>query len=266
VSIGTGQDGPITAAQLGYGVEPRSRQWWRWARFGLAGLLLVAAAWGAIRVRRAFAVQSAHLQAQAALFRQVLPEGTVLYTEDPTRIETVRGRGGYRDARNSRQHRAEDVAVMPGAWERVERRWDFEGHDEDNPQIVSFQLDDTFNHLRTSKGGVRWIVSVGRGGPFATPTGGRTVGIAYGTFSLAGWKPGDRGFSRSTSMDQVLLGRSDVFTLFAPQPDPNDASLVMAPYELNGQPGILDAQVTDEGYLICTVRTGPAHLTHPGQD
>jgi len=96
--------------------------------------------------------------------------------------------------------------------------------------------------------------------------GRRTIGITYSTFTLAGWRPGDRGVNRSTSVDMVLLGHSDAFTLFAPQPDPNDASRVLVPYELNGQPGVLDAQVTDEGYLICTVRTGSARLTHPGRD
>ena len=61
-----------------------------------------------------------------------------------------------------------------------------------------------------------------------------------------------------SEMDPLLP--SDVFTLFAPQPDPNDRSVANVPYELNGQPGVIDAEVQDDGYVQCAVRSGPARL------
>ena len=251
---------PAPAALLAYGVEPRSKHWRRWAGFVLAGLVLFVAAWVVVRVGRVFRAQSAHLRAQAALFRQALPAGTVIYTEDPRRIEALRAQGGYRDARTSRWHGAEDVAVMPDAWERVQQNWFFEARDDGSAEVGNFQIDDTFNHRRTSKGGVEWIVSLSDGGPFKARDGARVAGITHGVFSLAGWKPGDRGAHRSAMNENVFLERSDVFTLFAPQADPNDPSLVNVPYELNGQPGVIDAEVTDKGRIRCTVRTGPARL------
>ncbi len=60
--------------------------------------------------------------------------------------------------------------------------------------------------------------------------------------------------------EQVLLLPADQFTLFAPQADPDDASRVRVPYELNGKLGTLNAVVSDRGFVQFSVGTGPAKL------
>jgi hypothetical protein len=89
------------------------------------------------------------------------------------------------------------------------------------------------------------------------------VGLTQGAFGYVGLKPGQRGRSATYMSNQVLLGKGDVLTLFAPQPDRRDASRVVVSYELNGVAGELLGIVTDRGYVDFSTASGPAVMSRP---
>jgi len=251
---------PTVDPVLTYGVEPRFKHWRRWGVRGLVAVVLVAAAWLGLRLYRPYQAQAAHLRNQERLSRQVLPAGTVLYTEDPTRIAALRGQSGYRDARTSRTRQPEDVAAMPDAWERAYATWMFPVRIHDTSDYGNLLVHDTFGCRRVSGGGVEWIVLLSQVNPFAARNGRRTVIITQVAVRPAGRRPGDRGQYETYAGNAVLLDPSDVFTFFAPQPNPHDKSLIDVPYELNGHVGMLSAQVQDNGRVVFSVRTGPARM------
>jgi hypothetical protein len=87
--------------------------------------------------------------------------------------------------------------------------------------------------------------------------------ITQGSTSLANWTPGSIGNSVSFNGFSVLLKIEDRFTLYAGQPDPSDKSKFSYVYELNGQRGVIDAQVQKNGYIKMKIRSGPAHEAPP---
>ena len=107
---------------------------------------------------------------------------------------------------------------------------------------------------------MEWIVLLSQVNPFAAPNGRRTVIITQAAVRPAGRRPGDRGRYETYAGNAVLLDPSDVFTLYAPQPNPHDKSLIDVPYELNGEAGVLGAEVQDNGRVLFSVRTGPARM------
>jgi hypothetical protein len=202
--------------------------------------------------------QARYLWHQHQISRQVLPTGVVIYTEDAARIASVRGRPDYRE---KGKHAPGYPTNAPAAWERTWTQGSLEAHwSQPGGEMAYHAMDDTFCWPRTSAGGIKWVVNLGQVNPFQAAEGRRRVSLTQSTFRPAGWKIGDRAVVVSFMSEQVLLKPSDVFTMFAPRLDPNDSSRVNVPYELNGQSGMLDAVVTDRGYVQISVRSGPAQM------
>ena len=249
---------------LTYGTEPRLRHWRRWVGGGLVILVLLALAWLGVRLYRPYRAQASHLRAQERLSHQVLPAGTVLYTEDPARVAALRGQGGYRDVREPKEVGRQEPAVIPEALERVHVTHGFSLAPIvlQNGQTIqpNTQVRDTFGYERVSEGGQHWIVFLSGASRWAADGGRRKVGLTQAEVRPVGWKPGARGQWVSYASKDVLLEPTDVFTLFAPQPDPHDASRIDVPYELNGQPGVLDGEVQDSGRVVFSVSAGPARM------
>ena len=196
--------------------------------------------------------QAYYLWQQKRISNRVLPANTVIYTEDPARI-AVLDRSNYRPKREQKN--------FPEAWERVRSVGAFSAwHGNPTNSFDRYQVNDTFNFLRTSTNGVEWIVHLSQVNPFPASQKRRKVSLTQSSFRPAGRQPGDRAIIVSLMSEQVLLQASDIFTLFAPQPDVHNVSRTVVPYELNGQAGILDAIVTDQGYVQFSVRSGPALL------
>lgn len=206
--------------------------------------------------------QAAYLWKQHQIGSQVLPPDTVIFTEDPARIALLRGRPDYNDYREARkQSSGQNPTNFPNTWVRVTQRSSFPA-----PLAVAtgemgnVQIEDTFGYPRKSSGGTSWIVHLDQVHSFATSDGQRRVCLTQSTFKPAGWKPGAKAIWMTFSSEDVLLKQSDVFTLFAPQPDPDDTSRITMPYELNGQRGVLKAAVTDQGRVHFRVHSGPAEI------
>jgi hypothetical protein len=201
------------------------------------------------------AAQAAHLRQQYRISHQVLPVGTVIFTEDPARIAKLASLPDYRQKLDPSGHPY--AAGLPVAWERVWSYSNFPAHDFSG--LGNFQVDDTFGYLRTSPGGIAWIVHLDQVNPYAAGPN-RKASFTQGSIAPVDWTPGARGFSVSFMSDQILLQPADLLTLFAPQPDPADASRINFTYEINGAPGMIDAVVTDRGYVQMSFRNGPAKL------
>lgn len=250
-------DRPVTkpgVPLIEYGVG-RRRLGQRWIAVSIVALSLSLAYW-LVRPRLQPSLdQVAHLRQQRKVASHVLAPDTVIYTEALDRVAALRSRTDYRDKRYN-PWGISYPSGLPDAWERVYASETLEGSD--GSSVSKYQIDDTFGYRRTSAGGVDWIVHLGQVNPWPTEGGGRRVGLTQGAIRPVGWAPGTRGLAVSFMSKQVLLGPTDVFTLFAPQPDPADASAVRVPYELNGQRGELRAVVTDRGYVDFSNASGPA--------
>ncbi len=238
---------------LAYGRKRLTRRLWYWVAAGVAGL--GAAGW----VTRPFVEpawrQGMHLQQQRRISHQVLPAETVIFTEDPARIASLRGRAGYRDAADRGYARSPG---LPPAWERIWNSYNFE--ERSAGALTRIQLDDTFCHERISAGGIRWIVNLSQVNPWLQPDGRRNVGLCQAALTPAGWSVGSRGTSVSTMSDQIRVGPADVVTLFAPRLDPVAADRVTVGYEVNGRPGVLAGTVQENGHVRFAVVSGPGRL------
>jgi hypothetical protein len=203
-----------------------------------------------------YLLQAAHLREQNRISHQVLPSGTVIYIEGPGRIAILRGRTDYRSRRE--YWGTQSAAGVPDAWERAY------GNDSlsalQGAVVGNCPINDTFGYRRTSSNGVEWIVHLDQVNPRAVAAGCRKVGLTQGAFRPVGCRPGSRGVCVSVMSKQLLMRQSDIFTLFAPQPDPADASRVNVAYELNGQGGELKAVVMDRGYVDFSTASGLARV------
>jgi hypothetical protein len=249
-------EAPTDTPVLPYGVEPLSYK--RRRRIIVLAILLLIAIFAAkiiFRLLQPYWLQAVYLRHQNHIAHQVLPAGTVIYTEDPARIAALRTLPDYRD-----KHLMfpPTYDFLPPAWERAYSSETFPARDPGSTQDALFQVDDNFGYTRTSSGGKPWIVRLDQVNPWKGANGRRMVGLTQGAFAPVGWTPGTRAIDVSYMSRQILLNPDDRITLFAPQPDPTVPSRINVPYELNGQSGVLKATVTDNGYVDFTNDSGPA--------
>lgn len=246
---------------LSYGIDRKFRIPRRWVVLFVSLLVLIVAGWMARPLWMPLWGQAVHLRSQYRISHQVLPAGTVIYTEDPQRISALSKLSDYRSKTDLYHHNGWPwSANFPTAWERAYVSGSFLARDTPNGPVERYQVDNTFGYLRTSKGGIDWIVHLDQVNPLEASGGGRKVSVTQVAFRPVGWTPGARGLSVSYMSRRVLLKPSDIFTLFAPQPDPKDKSRITIGYELNGQSGVLDAVITDRGYVQIDVGSGPAKV------
>jgi hypothetical protein len=252
--VGTPTNTPV----LPYGVAtPPHKRRRRIIALTILLLLSILAAKLIFIVVQPYWLQAIYLRHQSRIAHQLLPPGTVIYTEDPTRIAALSNLPGYRD---KHLQFPSTYDFLPPAWERAYNSETFPARDPGSTQNALFQVDDNFGYLRTSSGGKPWIVRLDQVNPWKVAGGRRMVSITQGAFAPVGWTPGARAVDVSYMSRQVLLAPEDRITLFAPQPDPTDASRVNIPYELNGQSGVLKAALTDKGYVEFSNDTGPANV------
>ena len=245
------------ATVLEYGHEPALKNKRRWFMVAVVGVLLIVLGWIGYPMLRPYWNQGRYLWAQYRISHQALPEGIVIYTQDAARIAILRSRPDYREKRVTWE--AAYATSLPEAWERKYGIDEFAAKDAAG-RVERYQINDTFGWLRTSKGGVDWIVKLDQVNPYVATGNRRMVCLTQAAIRPVGWTAGARAICVSFMSDQVLLEPTDVFTLFAPQGDPADASGVNVAYELNGQRGELNAVVTNGGYVQFKVRNGPARM------
>ena len=212
--------------------------------------------------------QASHLRMQRRISRQVLAPGTVIYTEDPARIATLKSRKDYRGKRETW-----GADYPADAWERKYATGSFSAIHYPLDKVDLFQVHDTFGYRRISPGGIEWIVQLNQANAFDAhrdppnafeePQGQRYVVLTQAAFTPVGWTLGARGICVSYLSRGVLLEASDHLTLFAPQPDPKDPSRIAVPYELNDQRGMIEGVVLDRGSVRFAVVSGPARLVDP---
>ncbi len=233
----------------------------RASRWRLLGFSLAATAVFISLVSEHLSTAWAHamrLELQSRMSHQVLPAETVIYTEDPIRITALQSRTGYRN--KAKLRRAAHLQGLPNACERVSAASSLEAWSDSANQLENYQVDDTFGYQRTSAGGIEWIVKLDQVNPFPIAEGRRKVTLTQQSFQPVDSRFGSRWRAVSYNSLFLLLQPSDTLTVFAPQPDPDDGSRVNVPYELNGQAGLLDGVVTDNGYVKYSVRTGNVEL------
>ncbi len=106
--------------------------------------------------------QARYLWHQHRITHQALPANTVIYTEDPVRIARLQDRPDYQKKRKY----AQSPTNSPPAWERKWSQGSLEAHTGTSTGAVDgHAVDDTFSGLRTSAGGVAWVVNLGQVNP-----------------------------------------------------------------------------------------------------
>jgi hypothetical protein len=107
---------------------------------------------------------------------------------------------------------------------------------------------------------VCWIVQLSSFGLDGSPSpeGDRLVSIGQSAIQPVGFSAGARGKRAAAISDDIGLGASDILPVFAPSPDPHNASRINIPYELNGHRGTFVATVTDSDYIAFAAAEGPA--------
>jgi hypothetical protein len=232
-------------------------------------LLLGLGSW---RLVEPYVHQTLHLHVQHQLSHELLPVGTVIYTEDPLQIAKLQHNSTYRSQREYSKTMAIQYpdagfhypAGFPEAWERVSSNPSFLAvqHGWTNSTFRSVEKPGLsyFGYSRTSAGGVEWIVRLEEVNASEAAQGRRKLYLTQAAYSAAEWKPGSLGTNVSFMGKVVMLDKSDIITLFAPQPDSVDVSRITIPYELNGNRGELSATVFDNGYLNYAVESGPAKV------
>ncbi|MFA9478968.1 hypothetical protein ACERK3_11795 [Phycisphaerales bacterium AB-hyl4] len=243
--------------------DPADHRTWRrrprsdWHRFvlRLGFVICLLAAFGLLGRERltAMAHQGEHLRIQRQAANNVLPPGTVIYTEDASHIATVRGDPAYRPD----PFRPE---IKPERWHRIGRDFGIELRDQVRSRIDRYAVGGVFGAERTSANGHTWIVTVAGGNIFPSDSGTRLVHLAWRNFEPVGWASGARGSGVSRMGPKIELTPADRLTLFAPETDPSRADRVIVPYELNGQNGRLAMTLRDGGSLAFEVLDGPATL------
>jgi hypothetical protein len=208
---------------------------------------------------RPWRVHARLLATQYRISHQVLPAGTVIYTEDPHLIATLRTRSGYRDkADYIRSGDGGYPDTWPDPWERI-----YHFHYMNVRPGEGAAAGDNFGLRRTSGRGAVWIVCLDE--VFASQATGDNRDLYFGWTMIrpVGWWPASHVDWKPDLKMKLPLTRSDAITIFAPQPDRADRSRIHIPYELNGHPGVLDAIIAADGHLEYAIASGPVRLARP---
>ena len=145
-----------SAAPLSYGTAPdlrRRRR--RRVVLSLSALLLIGSLILTNHLLQPVWDQATHLRAQYRIAHQLLPQGTVIFTEEPARIAALRTNEAYQFKIQGALPRG---VFFPDALEREQTSILFSARDPGATKNSRYQTSDTFGQLRTSRGGVEWIV------------------------------------------------------------------------------------------------------------
>jgi hypothetical protein len=222
-----------------------------WIALGSAivlGLLYGVIFW----IARPFFNQYRFLRLQDQVMSGFLAPGTVVYTDVDSTISALQGRPHY--THYTIHHFLGDPSIP----KRVQRPLVHQRLVLLQARNGTLATSSAFRGLRHTPSGRPLIVSISLS--VLPRFGGRVICLQPDFVTPASWKPGSRGKHHSIHPPAIQLDGEDSFTLYAGQPDSSDPTRLSFAYELNGERGVIDGQLTDLGLgeLELTIRSGPA--------
>jgi hypothetical protein len=184
-----------------------------------------------------YARQIRYLYWQSRSMAFVAPPEHVAYEEDPTRAAALLGREGYQKTRPGAGQMP--VGFVPPPMNRLSRSW----------------VCMAFVGERRSRCGQKRLVVLGYQ-VHSQPGGGRMLELYGSGKTLATFRPGTQVEGSGWGI-QLNLGPTDVFRIFWGQRDPLAADRFTMRYEFNGQAGLIDGRLLENGVLELVVRDGP---------
>jgi hypothetical protein len=236
------------APRLDYAPAEPVRRRRRWRRFLYAVMLLAAGAalW---RAGPPFARQVRYVYWQSRCMSFTAPVGMVAYEEDTTRAPTLLVHPGYAKVMASRGSGATGfTGFTPPPLAAL-------GTGSVAGQCAPFLGE------RTTPGTRRGRLALVSCAPLSYGGGGRAGRIVEMTGAglvPATLLPGSEGSLQTRARLHFVLRSDHVLRVFCGQSDPAHADHLTIKYELDGQPGMIDGWLKDDGRVELKVRDGPA--------